>query len=733
MNRDLALTNDEGAWPLDSYSQAPAVAHRVEQSTVLDLPTLLRIIQNWRWLILTLAAAGAALGIAYALVTTPMYRAWVMLQVNPPTVEILDEGSSETVEGQSTWSFVATQVGLLRSTSLARRAAQELNLVNTPGFVENEEDPQKRLQAAATKVHENLTVIPPEEGQLIQFNFVSDSPEIAARVANGLAEAFIGSNLELRYEASAYARKFLERQIAKTRGELEKSERQLVAYAQTQGIINTGSGQSGTTLTSDAASPQGDSLLALNKALAEATARRVAAQGAYQAALRTGVTSSETASSQSLRQTRATLQAQYEQRRTALKPDHPEMVSLRSQIDELNRQIGQENASVARGRVNTLRADYQAASAAERALQSRIASLKGEVLDLRGRSIRYAILQRDVDTNRALYEALLQRYKEIGVAGGVGASPVSIVDRADVPAAPYKPNVLLDVLVGAAAGLLLGLLAAVGLEYLHDTINTRDDVRKKLGLACLGSVPKRRTRENFVEELRDPSSPISEAYSTVAASLGFSTEGGAPKVLLLTSARPSEGKSSSALALAQNFARRGASILLIDCDLRKPAFKARSPDKGLTKLLTNKEPISAHVSATHFQDLWLLPAGTIPPNPADLLSTGRFGELIREASRQFDMLIIDAPPVLGLADSPLLASIAKNVLFVIESGKTRTSVAREAVTKLNAAGAHILGVALTKSADDGRSYGYGYGYGYGYKHRYGGIDKKSTEIALVPD
>jgi uncharacterized protein involved in exopolysaccharide biosynthesis len=172
-----------------------------------------------------------------------------------------------------------------------------------------------------------------------------------------------------------------------------------------------------------------------------------------------------------------------------MKPEHPDMLSLKAQIDELNRQIGAAAGQTSSGRNNTLLADYRAALAAENALRARVAGLKGEVLNLRGRSIQYNILQREVDTNRSLYDALLQRFKEIGVAGGIGMSPVSVVDRADAPTLPYKPNLLFNLLFGVIGGLLAGVVAAVGLEFVNDTIKTREDVRTKLGLPCLGVVP----------------------------------------------------------------------------------------------------------------------------------------------------------------------------------------------------------------------------------------------------
>ncbi|HET7708182.1 MAG TPA: polysaccharide biosynthesis tyrosine autokinase [Sphingomicrobium sp.] len=730
MNRDLAIP-DSDRWIVDrpdGGSRVGQAADRTYSTTqLLDFPMLVRIISQWRWLILGALGLGIAAALAVSLLTTPLYRAFVTLEVNPPSVQIMDEKPSSQTPATTPWDFVATQAGLLESKSLAERVAQDLNLANNPDFVGSEGDAQSRLKAAAGKISGGLEVEIPDEGQLIKFSYSTESPQLAASVANGLADGFINSGLQRRYEASAYARQFLEKQIAKTRADLEKSERQQVVYAQQQGIINTGRGEDAKS-PSDANSLQGESLVALNKALADAIARRVAAEGAYRQAQAMGA--GEVAAGTSvLRQSRAALEAEYQDKRTLMKPEHPEMISLRSRIDELDRQIAREGAQVASGRASTLAGEYRAALGAERALQARVASLKGSVLDLRGRSIQYQILQREVDTNRSLYDALLQRYKEIGVAGGVGVSPVSIVDRAQTPTAPYKPNLPLNLALGLMFGLLGGVGGAVGMEMINDVVKTREDIRSKLGLAPLGAIPKRVGKGSFVEDLKDPASIVSEAYSAVAAALRFSTETGVPKTFLLTSTRASEGKSSSALALAQNFARRGKSVLLIDGDLRKPAFKAGTEKIGLTKLLTNDDEVGGHVIRTQYENLWLLPSGPLPPNPADLLSTGRFQQILHEASEHFDVTIVDAPPTLGLADAPLLGAVTGNILFIIEAGKTRTSAAIDALNRLEASGAHILGALLTKATETGSGYGYGhYGYGYGY----GRIERKRrTEILML--
>jgi capsular exopolysaccharide synthesis family protein len=662
------------------------------------------------------------------LVTTPVYRAWVTLEANPPTVAITDEQSRESeVIGSNSFDFIATQVGLIQSRSVAERTAQELNLANNASVVPQDINASRRLHLATDFVAENLKVISPDTGQLIKFSFDSTSPQLAASIANGVADSFINAAIQRRYESSAYARNFLERQINKTRADLEGSERSLVAYAQAKGIINT-SDLSSKEAGASSSSLEGASLVELNEALAKATANRVEAEGAYREALTAGPTLEATTNTSELRQQLAMLEAQFQQKRTFMKPDHPEMVSLRSQIDELRRQIGSESAQVVAGRNNGLQANYRAALSAERALQARVNQLKGSVLDLRGRSIKYTILQREVDTNRALYDALLQRYKEIGVAGGVGVSPVSIVDRAIAPTLPFKPNLLLNLIFGLGIGVAAGIAGAIGLEFMHDTIKSREDVRKKLFLPCLGVVPRTAGKHTFVDDLKNPASIVSEAYSAVVAALRFSTEEGMPKVLLLTSTRSGEGKSSSALGIAQNFGRRGKSVLLIDADLRKPAFKSGDEKVGLSKLLTTEERVAEHVVATQHENLWLLPSGPVPPNPADLLSTGRIRKVIAEATEGFDFVVIDGPPTLGLADAPLLASAAGRVLFVVESARTRTRAAIEALNRLEATGTSILGATLTKSTESGGGYGYGgYGYGYGY----GGNKVRRTEILMI--
>jgi capsular exopolysaccharide synthesis family protein len=613
------------------------------------------------------------------------------------------------------------------SRSLAERVAQELNLAGNPAFVPEGIDRGTGNRIATARLQAGFEVEAVPNSRLVEISFVSEDPALAAQVTNAFADGFINSNLERRYESSAYARRFLQTQINRLKGELENTERRLVAYAQRQNLIATpqvgGAGGGGSS------SLAGASLGGINDSLTAATTRRIQAEQAYRQSLRLTNTTDVNERTAPLRAQLAALQAEFRTKSTQFQDDYPDMVRLRSQIRSIEEAIQSETARTVGGRSNTLLADFLAAQNAERQLQARVNQLKGTVLDERGRSIQYNILQRELDTNRGLYDALMQRYREIGIAGGVGTNPIAVVDRAEAAGAPFSPNLILNLLIGAGLGFALGVLGALGLEILNDVIKNPDDVRNKLGLASLGLIPKKAGENPVSEDLKDRTSPVAEAYFSLSSALQFTTEHGTPKSLLITSTRAAEGKSSTTLALSQNFARLGKRVLLIDADLRKPAFVTGLDNQdGLSKLLTNSDPLSAHVLETELENLSLLPCGPLPPNPAELLASQRLKSIIADAMQKYDLVIVDGPPVLGLADAPLLSSVCRGTLLVIETGKTRSHAAVDAVSRLRGAGAHLIGAVLTKY----KHAAYGYGYGYSYEpYRYGGVGSREREIKLI--
>lgn len=734
-NQDIEPRGVAAVWPLaergrNQVAVPPAEYpdYRAPAPTELTLATLWQIVWEWRWLILSAVAAGLALAVIATLLTRPLYRSTALIEISPPAVEVMDQKTSRQDLAFDD-SFIETQTGVLASRALAERVSQDLNLPSNEVLVGNAEaDRPGRQRTVLADLKANLTVNAVDRSRLIKIAYSSPDPGLAARVINGFADGYIASSLERRYQASSYARDFLQRQIANVRRELEASERQLVAYAQRQGIITTGGGSipGQSAGDNDANSLTGSSLVELNRALADATTRRIQAEQAYRQSQSGRSTAEMGERTSTLRTERAKLQADYQDKLAVFKPDYPEMVRLKSRIDALGQGIAAEERDVATGRSGTLAADYQAALAAESALRGRVSGLKGQVLDLRGRSIQYNILRRDVDTNRSLYDALLQKYKEIGVAGGIGTSFASIVDRGDAPAAPYKPNLIFNLLIGLGLGLAAGLGIALVLEFVNDTIKTPDDVRNRLRLAFLGGIPVLQGNRP-VDALGDPRSPITEAFFSTGTSLGFTTEEGAPRSLLLTSTRPAEGKSTSAWALAQYFARVGKSVLLIDADLRKPAFvTGQEKEDGLSNLLTNRDAVRPHVIQTDIENLWLLPCGPIPPNPAELLASSRMQAIINEAVSEFDMVIVDGPPILGLADAPLLSTACRGTLMVVEAGKTRTRAAVEALNRMRAAGATVIGCILMRYRHEASGYGYNY-EAYTYKS----VESRHREIRAL--
>ena len=701
----------------------------------IDLLAYWRILVKRRRLIAGVLAGVVALALLVTLTATPIYRATTVLQLDKEGIQVVQvDGIQPGDERGVDPTFLQTQYELIKSRSLAERVANELNLdtdaldrLREPGWLGRMlallkpkgkqdgkapgtpgADAQSELRDAAGMISESLSLEPVRNSRLVKVNFDSSSPQFAARAANAIAEGYIASGLERRFGASSYAKTYLEDQLKLTKAKLEESERKLVQFAQQENLVNTGdNGQSLAV----------QNLTQLNAALAAAQDQRIRAQARWRQASSGAMPADMIGNSniRVLQQQKGQLQSQYQLKLQTFKPDYPEMQQLKSQVDELDRQIAREIAGVRA----SVKAEYDAAAAQEQMLTQQIAALRTQALDVDGRSIQYNILKREVDTNRQLYDGLLQRYKEVGVAGDVRANNISIIDRAEVPRSRFKPNLLLNLAIGFLLGAMLGVLAAFLLEFLDDTIKTPDDVEHKLKLPLLGIIPKLGPKENLADAAGDTQSSFSDAYRSVRTALQFATDHGVPKTLLVTSSGPGEGKSTTALALARNLTQLGKRVLLVDADLRKPSLHKTlglKAESGLSHLLAGGCSFSAAVLPTDLEHLHVILAGPLPPNPAELLSGSKLVSLLTIGVERYDHVIIDGPPVLGLADAPILANAIDGTLLVVNSAKTKVGAAQAALKRLYAARARILGGLLTKY--DARTAGYGYGYGYGGAYSY---------------
>jgi succinoglycan biosynthesis transport protein ExoP len=322
---------------------------------------------------------------------------------------------------------------------------------------------------------------------------------------------------------------------------------------------------------------------------------------------------------------------------------------------------------------------------------------------------------------------LLQRYKEVGVTGGVTANNIAIVDRATPPREPSKPKLLVNMALAALLGLGLGVVAALVLEALDETLATPDDVEKKLGVSVLGVIPLLDKGESPANALADIRSGFSEAYYSLRTALQFSTPDGAPSSLLVTSARPAEGKSTTAYSVALNLARVGKRVLLIDGDLRNPSMHrvvGVENERGMSNLLSGSADLDSVVQHTSQENLSFIPCGPLPPNPAELWGGERLHQFLSQTRTKFDHVVFDGPPVLGFADAPMLASAVNGTLFVLESRGTRRGQARGALRRLQVGRAHLLGAVLTKFSTKSTSYG---GYDYAYDYHYGAEPEKERK------
>ena len=702
----------------------------------------LRIALRWKYVIIGLTVACLVLGLVVTLLITPKFTATATVEIAREASQVTEIRGVERDTGIADQEFYQTQYGLLRSRALSERVATQLRLVDDPDFYKmfgaNDNSPafellnnhyaasghSERLRVAGECLRRNLSINPARLSRLVDIDFTSPKAIFSARVANAWAENFIQTNLERKVQATSYGRNLLERQLQIQKQRLDESQRQLVAYASQQEIINLPA-QTGTTAGAATAerSIVADNLAALNTALTQATADRIEAEARY----RSGGTSAEALGNvaiNNLRQRRAEFAAQYQQLMVQFEPGYPTAQAVKSQIDQLDRSIGREE-SRASGSIETA---FRAATARENALQARVNQLKSSFLDNRRRSIQYNIYQQEVDTNRALYDGLLQRYKEIGVANGVGVNNISVVDTADEPQRPSSPRLLLNVLISLLVGLGLGAATAFALEQMDEAFGDPGEVERKLGLPLLGSVPKVSGDHAPSDELLDRKSDLVDAYLTISTNLGFTTEHGAPRSFSVTSTRPAEGKSTTALALATMLSRAGKRVILIDGDMRSPSIHHLGHvghERGLSNFLAGEDTIGPLTFEMADLGLTAMSAGPIPPNAAELLTGNRLAILVDRLLDCYDHVVIDSPPVMGLADAPLIATRVEGVVFAVESHGVRATQVKTALRRLAAANVRIFGGVLTKFEARRAAYGYGYEYGYGYGREKDGAKGRS--------
>lgn len=744
-----ALAERQAGVPMPAPPPPSPVFEDEPEGEGLDLRQLWEVIVKRRWTIIVFTAIVVVAVATATYLKTPIYRASLTLQIDREDIKILAMGevSSNQASGWDGEDYHQTQYELLKSRSLARRVVNQMGLADRPAEVPRSPslfdqvgdwlagwlpragaakdakpevgtpDPASDsapIEGAISGVLGGLIVEPVRNSRLVRLHYDSPDPKLAANILNSLAKAYINLNLERRFDATTYARNFLQERLQQVKAKLEESERELVEFSRREEIIAVDQKESVIT----------QNLTAANTALIDAEKKRMAAEAIYRQMLGArgqGLTQVlDSKIIQDLKQTRAKLEAQYQDNLSVYKPAYPTMVQLRNQINQVDAMINQEIGNIRAA----ITADYEAAKNEEALLRTNLDRMKQEVLALQGRSIQFNILRRETDTNRQLYDGLLQRYKEVGVAAGVGTNNISVVDEAKVPSHPYKP----DMWSNALLALVLGLLGGVGLaflfEHLDDTVRRPEDLEKLLGLPVLGVIPMTRLERGDGRPIAlaghdDPRSAFAEAYRSVRTALQFSTASGVPRLLTVTSATVGEGKSTTAVSLAIQFAQAGKRTLLVEADLRKPSLHRTlelDNQVGLTHYLAggDAQPIDI-TRPTHIPNLFAISSGPLPPNPAELLSSARMVALLALAAEKFDQVILDSPPLLGLADALIIGNLCEGTLLTVEMGSTPRGYVQGAFKRLRGARVHLLGTILTKLEARPGAYGY-YRSHYYYYH-----------------
>ena len=689
----------------------------------LKVKAAIRLFLKRKGLIFAVTVAALSIGTVRTLMMTPLYTSCLRLQIDRNVAKIVEGGNITPVEGADS-EFLRTQYELLLSRNLAERVARLAHLQEDQDFFRprafsvlatirgwlrpaspTPQSASSLIPAAASIVQQNISVRPIPGSRLVDISYSDPNPARSQKIAAAYANAFIASNLDKRFEANAYAKAFLEDQIKQLKLRLEQSEKTMLAFAEKEQIVSIGASSS--IVEADLANS--------STALGNVARERIKNEQLWRQVEKSDALNFpqflSSAAIDSLRAKRNDLVTEYQEKLQTFKPSYPAMIQINNKIVEVDRQLAAEVKTI-RG---SLKNAFESSLSQEKEISARVAKLRSDVLDFQKRSIQYNILKREVDTNRELYNGLLQRYKEVDVAGGVGSNNVFVVDAASLPGAPSSPQLVKSMILALVLGFGASIALAYVIENFDDVIDTVEEAERVGGLATLGIIPLVSSRVDVREALADARSPLAEAYRSLCTSLQFATVRGMPKTLFVTSAGAQEGKSISSIAITQHFARLGLKVLLVDADMRNPSLhKYLNADNsvGLSSCLAGASTPQDAIQKTATPNLALLSSGPLPPNAADLLGSPHLMSLLSGSLELFDLVIIDGPPVLGLADALLLSNAAEATIFVMGSGLARGGAVRSALKRLEISKGPLIGGVITKL--DARSAGYGYGYAYGY-------------------
>jgi capsular exopolysaccharide synthesis family protein len=722
----------------------------------IDLLEYWRVVTKRKWILVTFAAVLVVFVAVLSFTATPLYRATATILIDEPSASLVNIQDVLNYGGYLQTDYLGTyfntQLKLLTSRSLAERVAKKLNLGARPEFRTARTSranpvqavksilslrwlfPSKKPAAAAPSagspaasyafaVLDGLGVSPVPETRIVQVSYTSSHPVLAADIVNTLVEEFVSYSVETRYEATKQTSEFLGETVAQLREDLKRKEEDLQKYGEEKKLL----------FLNDKESSVVNKFSDVNSAFTEAQIDRFKKEALYRElkdlkinALPESVTNPVVSA---LKASYSQAKSDYEEKAKFFRPDYPEMVKLKARLESTKNALEEE----IRKAVGAAEADYRGALNKEKSLQGLLDSQRTDVVRMNNNAILYRSLQIEVDNMRNLLSTLVSKQNEIQVSsqlGGLRTSNIKIVDRALVPGGPFTPNTRRNLMMAVLLGLFGGLGLIFLVEFLDNTVKGPEDVEKLTGLPSLGIIPrltvdglkkksspyggykysygvKGETREETLPEVCEielinylfPKFSIAEDYRTVRTSILFSHADSSPKTVCFTSTLPQEGKTATVSNMAISFAQLEGKVLLVDGDLRKPrlhrVFQTRNM-VGLSGFLTGKLAFDETILKTSIENIWIIPSGPHPPNPAELLNSKRMRELLTTAKDRFDTILIDTPPVLAVIDPVIVSSLADCTVLVVQAGKTTRRALAKAVDEIRKAKAEIIGVVFNE-------------------------------------
>jgi capsular exopolysaccharide synthesis family protein len=735
--RELA-TRDFSAHATPVRALPAMEASVIRAQDYVSFATYWHTLMKRRWTIVTVAVVVTVIAAIVSFRMQPVFKATARVQVeaDTPLIQSLQDLFQKATADDT---FVQTQIQILKSENLAWRTIEELNL--TDSLIKPKKlakiSPDKRKVKLISAFKKKLSVELTPKTRMLAVSYEDPDSQLAAKVATTLANNYIDYNFRQKYDATRQASSWMEQQLDELKAKVESSQQALVQYEREHQLVNT----------SDKGSVQEQILSDLSRDLTAAESDRLQKEALYREAEANRKQLAELAHNellQKLEEKAADLQDQYTETLAQYGPRFPKALRIKEEIDGIRGQIAAEQDRV----LARIHKEYTAAVTRERLAAAAVAAQKEAVGAQNQLLVQHNILQREFEGNQQLYSSLMQRLKDATVSAGLQSTNIHLVDSALAPVEPIRPKKALNIALGFLAGIVIGVMFAFAQEGIDHSVKTAEDVESMLMIPALAVVPLQRSvepaklslnRQSWSLTVRGkekrrvshdevslavtekPQSAVAEAYRALRTSILLSIAPNPPKLLLIASSQAGEGKTCSALNLAQSLAQRKGEVVIVDGDLRKGGIaRALGIDntKGVTTYLTGSTTLADCVQQFPGQpNLWVLASGPTPPNPAELIASDRMAELSKELSSRFEHVIIDSPPILAVTDGTILAGLADGVVLVAESGRTHRAGLMRTRAILENAGARILGVVLNKLDLHKEGY-YGYGYGY-YYSRYG--------------